>query len=1163
MYEILGQNLRPWSRGVIKILLVMKLTILLLLIMLLQVKAEVLAQKVTLLERKTSLSEVFEKIRKQTGYDFLVTQRSLERAKPVTINVNDTDIKLVLDEIFETQDLNFSIKSRSIVVTNKGQAADNISAALTNSRADIEVSGRVVDEHGNAIVGATIKHKTSSKSTMTGQEGKFTLTVDDAKATLVVSFIGYDTQEVIVSAGVSMLIKMKEFSSGLDAVVVVGYGTQKKANLTGAVSTVKMDDVLGDRPISSASNALQGAIPGLQITSGSGKPGTGASLNVRGTTSINGGGPLVLVDNVPMSLDNINPMDIESVTVLKDAAASSIYGARAAFGVILVTTKQGKRNQENRFNYSSNLTSTKARELPRKASPFETVKALSDWGTTTFWTGQNISKWLEFLHLYNDDPSAYPDGEVSFEGTVYPLAQTHKFGEDFLQNGFEQMHNLSYSGGSEKSSYRVSLGYTDEDGIMITNKDKYQRYNINASLNTELTKGLNSTINFFYRNQNSTTPANLGDIYYRGGGIGSYAPLGWGKNPNGEELPYAGPGNILKIQSPIRNFGDDLRIFGKLEYNIINSWKIIGEYTFNKTTSNQRNTTEQNRYIDASTRSEILLNTLSDYGRSTGNTDYHALNLYTNYTKEIGDHTLGAILGMNHEISKNEQFNINRLDLINPQVPSISTSTGTISGDDSFSEFAVSGYFGRLNYSFKDRYLFEANGRFDGSSRFPSGSRFGFFPSFSAGWNVSEESFMQSLKPILSSLKLRGSYGEIGNQAIGNYQHIPGMASSYSSWVNPKTNIRYLTLGAPALVSSAFTWEKVRTINGGVDFGMFQERLNVSFDYFKRKTLDMLSEGVQLPAVLGTKSPLQNVADLESKGWELEIRWSEKIKDFRYGLGINLSDNRAYITKYNNAAGLLSFNGNGTLSNYYVGQELGEIWGFRTQGFYTVDDFVEGSLDSKLQKGVLKDGVAGFRGIPQNPGDIRYEDINGDGEIFTGNNTLADPGDRTIIGNTNRRYQFGITGNAAYKNFDISFILQGVGKRDLFVSNEMFWPYTSNFETVYQHHLDYWTPDNLDAFYPRNYPDAGGNAGSSRRVQSKYLSNGAYLSIKNVTLGYSVPQSVLEKIFIKNIRLFFSGENLHTFHHMPKGMDTEATGQSRGLIYPFLKKYSFGLNVNF
>lgn len=1147
-----------------QVVLCMKLTTFFLTALCTQLWAGALAQSITLHKTDVALEHVLRDIRKQSNYQLFYNSDVISKANPVSIQVRSVSLSEALDRALLGQPLTYEIDEKTIIIKPK-------KVSLRESRTpeyappvveQVTARGKVTDQNSQALEGVSILEKGTTNGTTTDGEGNFSLNILDESATLIFSYVGFERQEVSASS-TFMAVVLTGSLAELDEVVVVGYGTQRKANLTGAVSAVTMDEVLGNRPVSSTAEALQGAIPGLRITSDSGRPGTGASVNVRGSTSINGGAPLVLVDNVPMAMNNVNPMDIESVTVLKDAAASSIYGARAAFGVILITTKKGNKNQPNRFEYSTNVTFSEANELPRKASPLQKVQALSDWGTSSYWTGQDTDTWLELLNEYQANPGAYPTGETTIGGVVYPLAQTHQYGDDFLTTGLEQLHNLSYSGGSERTTYRVSLGYTDEDGIMITDSDRYQRYNINAFLNTELTTGLTSTVNLFYRNQKSTSPSNIGDVYYLGTGIGSYAPLGWGTTPDGKELPYMSPGNILRMQKPINQFGDDLRVFGKLEYKPMADLTISGEYTFNKTTTNQRNIVEQNSYIHPSTRSELLLNNLSRYNRSTGNTDYHALNVYANYTKQLGNHHISGIIGMNHEMSSLENFNINRLDLINPEVPSISTSTGVISGGDSFSEFAVSGYFGRINYNYDDKYLFEANGRFDGSSRFPAGSRFGFFPSFSAGWNISQEPFMDTFKPVLTHLKLRGSWGEVGNQAIGNYQHIPGMSSAYSSWVDLSTNIRHLSLLAPSLVSAAFTWETVRTANIGIDLSLSRARFNASFDYFNRRTLNMLAPGMALPAILGTNAPLQNVADLESKGWELELSWKDQINTFRYSFGVNLWDDKAFITRYNNPAGLLQFNGDGTLSNYYEGQQIGEIWGFRTQGFYTVDDFVSGSLNDNLQRGTLLEGVAGFRGIPQNPGDIRYVDINGDGEIFTGNNTLEDSGDRTIIGNSNRRYQFGIFGTASYKNFDLSLFLQGVGKRDLFVNNAMYWPYIGQFETVYAHHLDYWTPANTSAFYPRSYPDAGGNTGSSRRIQTKYLSNAAYLRVRNVTLGYKVPEDVLRNVFIDNVRVFFSGENLFNFHHMPKGMDAEAAAQSRGQIYPFLRKYSVGVNISF
>lgn len=1156
----------PRHQYLTKFLNVMKLTFLLMTVALMQVSAAAFSQQVTLQLEKASLKTVFAEIRRQTGYEVLFSTEILEKASPVSIRVKDASIDEVMATALYHQPLSYRVEGKIILIGNKTPVP-----ATTPVIVKMPVKGRVTNDKGEPLPGVSILEKGTTNGTITDGQGAFSLQVQGPASVLTVRFIGYAPQEIKATA--TMNIILQEDLSSMSEVVVVGYGSQKKANLTGAVSSVKMDEVLGDRPVSSASQALQGAVPGLQITYGSGQPGTSTAINIRGYTSINGGEPLVLVDNVPMDIDDVNPKDIDNVTVLKDAAAASIYGARAAFGVILVTTKKGKKNQPVRFNYSNNFTFSSPTTLPEKASPSELVRALKDFGTNAYWTGQNVNTWLKLLEEYQQNPAAYPDGYTTVNGLKYPLMETDLYGELFTR-GFEQMHNFSFGGGSEKTTFRVSGGYTGEDGILVTNKDKYTRYNFNAYLGTELTKNLNASVNLFYKNSNRTTPADFGSLFYNAITYSSFIPTGYGTAPNGDVLPYNTPNNVVKTEPVNTAFGDDLRLFGKLEYNPLNGLKITGEYTYNKKNEDDRQIRGKNEYINAATYDRQFLNNNTRYTRANNQTVYQAVNLYASYAKALGQHHATVLVGTNQEISKQESFSINRLDILSPQVPSLSTSTGTIAGGDGFGEYAISGYFGRINYDYKNKYLLEVNGRFDGSSRFAPGHRFGFFPSVSAGWNISEEAFMKPLSRVLSQWKLRGSFGEIGNQVVfkrdkaGNrvpnyYPYIPGMEPYNAAWTDPATNIRYVSLGMPALVSSDFTWETVRTLDFGTDFSLFRDRLNTTFDWYRRSTLNMLAPGAELPAILGAPAPLQNVADLESKGWELQMSWKDKIRAVSYSIGFNLSDSRAFITRYNNPAGLLSINAGGQLDNFYTGQEIGEIWGFVTHGFYTVDDFQKGSLDANLQKGTLLPGVPGYRGVPQNPGDIRYEDLNGDGQIFTGNNTLSDPGDRKIIGNSQRRFQFGIFGNASWNNFDFSFFLQGVGKRDLWLSNQLFWPYLNQFGTMYKHNLNYWTPSNPDGYYPRGYPDGAGNADKSRYVQTKYLSNGAYMRVKNITLGYTVPKSLLKRIFIDNVRVFVSGENLFTFDHLPDGMEADATIVSDGGIYPYLKKYSFGLNVNF
>ncbi|MDY7396042.1 TonB-dependent receptor [Aureibaculum sp. 2210JD6-5] len=1037
--------------------------------------------------------------------------------------------------------------------------------SYTTQAQDITITGTVLDETNSPLPGASILVKGTSNGVTTDFDGKYSI-VANPKATLVFSFVGYKTVERAIDNRTVINLVMEEDASQLDEVVVVGFGTQKKANVTGATGFVEMEDILANRPVTNAMEAIQGTIPGLQILTNSGQPGSsGLDINIRGVTSINGGEPLILMNNVPVSIEDINPQDVASITVLKDASATSIYGARAAFGVVLITTKSPARDQPVKFNYSSTFSFMEPEDIPDKASTYDFINALNDWGTNPFWTGQDIPTWVGFLEEYRSNPSTYPEGYAEFNGLRYPLADTDLIGEWIDDPGFTQIHNFSFSGGGPKTSYRISAGYSDEDGIIVTRNDSYRKYNVNASLTTDLTSKLSSTTNIIYRNSVRRTP--LGS-YSNSISFNPYTPAsGNFVLDDGTEVPYDTPANRERIKVAPEILNDNIRFFQKLDYNLVKGLHLIGEYTFEK--KNLTRITSDNQILTANPERFVLnavdpVNTF--FRKQNTQTAYNAFNVYGKYDFDINEHNFSLLAGANSEESSIESFDAQRNNLINVDLPSLSGATGTQTTDDSYGEWAVLGYFGRLNYNYKERYFLELSGRYDGSSRFPKDDRFGFFPSFSAGWHLGKEDFMESID-FLTSLKLRGSWGEIGNQVIkeGNtqiyYPAIPGLGiTDYSefgsnNWLSEETGSRYSTLLLPNLVSSSFTWETVQTLNLGFDASFFNNRLSTSFDWFKRKTLDMLAPGAELPAILGAEAPLENVADLESTGWELGLTWKDKINEFNYSLGFSLSDNQAKITKFDNPAGLLS--------QYYVGRMFGEIWGYTTDGFYTEDDFVEGTLNADLTGGTLKDGIPRWEGRNQNPGDVKFVDRNGDGIINDGNNTLDNPGDRTIIGNTRRRYQYGFFGNFDYKNFDLSFLLNGVGKRDLYLNNRVRFPYPDEFSVVYQSQLDYWTPDNRDAFFPRNYPLGGVNYGVSRSTQTKYMLNGAYLRMKNITMGYTIPQKLLDKIKVDKLRIYVAAENLFSINDYPDGINTELEIRGNGGIYPYLRSYSVGLNLTF
>lgn len=1023
------------------------------------------------------------------------------------------------------------------------------------------ISGIVTDTNGEPIIGAHIRVKGTTTGTATDIDGKFNLYVPQ-EGVLEVSYIGYITQEINLAGKQVFDVRLEEDSQQLDEVVVVGYGVQKKVNLTGAVSAVNMEEVVGNRPVTSVASALLGNTPGVTISGFTGEPGSGYNINVRGVSSINGGNPLVLVDNVAMSISDINPEDIESISVLKDASASAIYGARAAFGVILVTTKKAEKEQKNRFNYSVKLSLSNPQTLGKRATPYQTVKGLSDAGYTSTWTGQNIATWFEQLDLYAQNPSSFPEGWAVVDGVYYSLKESDP-SKDLLSNfGTLQIHDFSVTGGSSKSAYRISLGYMDEDGIVETNKDRYRRYNMSSFFSIDVTPWMTTQLSVLYSNGKKTNPSSASfarDIWTQSIYTPSYYPTG-GMEYEGEYLLFATPRNILSYTIPNELSTNRINLMGKIIVTPFKGLTINGEYSMNhiyEWTPNYRRPITT--LIDGMTYGKLTSSiTESTYKQTKRQTDYQAFNLFATYNQRINAHEFTLTAGINTEHSYYEDLWAQRLGMINEELPSIGQGTGIITAGDDFSEYSLFGAFYRLNYAFKDRYLFETSGRYDGSSKFPENNRFGFFPSFSAGWRISEEAFMKSVRSIIPNLKLRGSWGSIGNQNIDPYSYNPGMEAYLGNWlVNGQ---KPTSLKPPALVRSNFTWEEVRTINGGIDIGLLNNRFSGSFDIFKRTTLDMLGPGADYPAVVGASAPLQNAADMETKGWELQVSWRDKIQTVYYGLGFNMSDNKSKITKFNNESKILT--------DHYVGKIMGEIWGYEFDRFYTVDDFVEGTLKTtaagELTGGTLKDGIPKIKGSSPNPGDVLFKHPDENGDIWASSNTLDDPGSKRIIGNNSYRYMYGITADVSWNGFGLSVLLQGTGKRQVWQKNSSIIPYSANwFVSLFDYQLDYWTPENTTAFYPRIYQSAGYSTGNNTSVSDRYLLDASYLDIKSVVLSYELPKKLIAKIGLEKVSVFINGENLWSFNHYPDGIHPDNADKGQGATYPIMRKFTGGLNVTF
>ena len=1131
-------------------------------------------QPITVSMKNQPLLKVFEIIEDQTDFSIAYNQTKLDVKQKVSANFVREAVSSVLSSVLKGTGFTYRQEGKHIIiipVPAKAEAAPN---NTTSTQQSIKIRGTVTDAQGEPLIGANVLVDGSKQATITDMNGEFSLEVP-ANSKLRVTYIGYVTQEVTVKNKTLFNIQLQEDTQTMDEVVVIGFGTQKKVNMTGAVASVNIKESLGDRPITNVSAALQGVVPGLKIESTTGTPGDDMTYNIRGTTSINGGEPLVLVNNVPMDINMIDPQDIESVSILKDAASAAIYGARAAFGVILITTKQGKKDMAPRFNYNNNFSFSKASELPQKASPLESVLAYKEmgWANDTYVDGKNITQWEGYIRDYQANPSNYPNGYIfDDQGNLFLMRENDMFADMMDNFGFMQNHSFSVSGGSQRTSYRLSLGYTGEDGILVTDKDKFDRINMSSFLSVDVNKWLTTQLDIRYANstQNKVEQGGRNGVWGSAMHLPSYHNI-LPYEQDGIEYPAETSATFVRYGEPRVIKKTNLRTLGRVIISPLKGLKITGEYTYNRITEYNRMYVNKYKYIGFNFTG--LLNNVenSRYALTQGFTNYNAINAFANYDFSIGKHDISIMGGYNQEESHKESQWSQRTDVLLENLPSLSGSTGTASVTDSFDEYAIRGLFYRVNYTYDGKYMFEANGRYDGTSRFPKDSRFGFFPSFSAGWRISEEPFYGALKNTVDNLKLRLSYGTLGNQQVGYYDYLQqietGKVLNYSFGDKEKASYAYET--APN--ASDLTWETVVTKNIGLDIGIFNNRLNISADAYIRDTKDMLMPGKALPSVYGAKSPNMNAADLRTKGWELVVAWNDRFnvmdKPFNYGVSFGIGDNVSKITKYDNP--------NKEISSPYVGQRLGDIWGYMVDGYFATDEEAANyGVDQSVVNYIINNAVVD-RGL--HAGDMKYLDLDGNNKI---EQTVSanDIKDQRIIGNSLPRYTYSIRLNAEWNGIDFSVFFQGVGKQDWYPSSDAFafWgPYSSPAPSFIPKDFlaDVWSVDNPDAYFPRPRGYIAWTDGRSlSSVNNRYLQSLAYCRLKNLTVGYTLPVKWLSKIHVQKARLYFSGENLLTLDRLDTDyIDPEAaaagtnwkTGKTNALSYPFSKTYSFGIDITF
>lgn len=1128
-----------------------------------------------------TVKNVLNYIEKNSNYVF-VYNAEVQKMMPnkVSVNLDGRPALQILDEMCASTALTYKAQGNQISLTQ----TKNAQSGQPNKAQKRRIKGNVSDAKGEPIVGATISEKGGTGGTITDINGDFTLDLAPDNA-ITISYVGFKPQTLKPTDGIH--VTLDEQAKGLDEVVVIGYGTKKKANLIGAVSTVGAEE-LKDRPVTNLGQMLQGQVPNLNISFNTGTPGEAATLNIRGKTSItNSGAPLVLIDGVEGSIDRINPNDIESVSVLKDAASAAIYGARAGFGVVLITTKNNKDGQAHityngRFSFSAPTTKTNFMTVG-----YDVARLVDEFNTAT--TGSSYSelnaddyKMLEERRYDVTENPARPWAVVSQNDGLY-----HYYGNFDWYNyifNFAQPtwnHNLSVNGGTEKMNYMISGGMNDHDGLYALSTDKYSTRTLMAKFNAEVTPWLKvfSTASLF-----KSKYKQAGYDYEDGGNVANLAfhAMPWivpvnpdGTNvyilPNSNNKPADGFAAMLRTGNGFTQVGkteqtyaigavlklmEGLEFTGKITYRNYAKEKLARSASFVYARKPGQELTANGWPFN---------NRLKD-GRDTY--ENYVYDFYANFHRTFANvHNVSAVVGTNYERGHYKFVEPSGRDLTSEVLNDLSLSTGDKSVKSSQNEFALMGYFARLSYDYAGKYLVEANMRYDGTSRFPRNHRWGFFPSLALGWRISEEAFFEPVRPTISNLKLRASVGSLGNQITDNsakFNNNTFYPYMRLITLKPTTNLNYIfdnaqavyaSLGAPT--SGSLTWETIVTQNVGLDVGLFNNRLSLVLDVYSRTTKDMLAAARALPAVYGYNAPYENNGELRTNGFELVVGWNDKFnlagKPFYYGVNLTLADSKTKITKFKG-------NESKVLGQDYEGMEWGEIWGYRIKGIYQSD---QEAIDRGVDQSFL-----GTR-FTDKAGDLIFDDVDGSTKIDQGKGTLDDHGDLVRIGNAMPRYNYGITVNMAWMGFDFSMFWQGIGKQNVYPggNNMLFWgPYARAYSSFIPEDFPnkVWSKNNRNAYFPRPVADLARSFAMSR-PNDRYLQNLAYCRLKNLTVGYTLPKTLTKKVYLEKVRLYFSGENLFITSKLKSDyIDPEQMmHDTNGRVYPFSKTFSFGLDVSF
>ncbi|MCE7060743.1 TonB-dependent receptor [Dyadobacter sp. CY343] len=1067
-----------------------------------------LGQKISVSATGSEVKKVLSQIEKQAEVRFVFSSKLIKSARKVSIDIKQKPLYEVLDNVLTPLNLQYEVSGKIIILKRLGNFPDE---KAPDGAPKKNVSGKVLDEAQRGLPGVSVVLKGSQIGATTDSEGFFQLNIPDntpSDAMLVFSFVGYTSQELAINGQAAFTVSLVPEDKSLSEVVVVGYGTQKKVNLTGSVSVVTSEE-LTRRPVGQTSAALQGVVPGLTVTQRSGQPGRdGAGLRIRGVGTTGNSDPLVIVDGVESAINNIDPNEIENISILKDASSAAIYGSRAANGVILITTKRGSEKGMS-VNYNMYAGWQTPTDTPDKVNGIDHInlinEAYTNTGRSPLYTEQYIQ---DYLTKGPADRDQFPDTDWQ--------KMTLK------NSGFMQSHYIGVNGGNDKVKVLGSFSYLDQDGI-IPNTN-FKRYNLRINTDAKIGKKLSTSMDIFLRRTDLTEPSSgAGYVFHwmrripaNQAGILSSGKYGEGWNGD-HPLARAKDGGLTQESSlsSILNLNLTYKPTSWLTANLIYAPKF--NLPFNKTFNN---TVQTYRWDGSPSYAVPARNSLS---QSSSREWYNNLRALVTFDKTFGDHHLTVLGGFQREDQRNAWISVYREVFLLPDYQEINAGNRENERTGGSAEhWALQSYFGRLNYNYKEKYLFEANARYDGSSRFATGNKYAVFPSFSAGWRIIEESFMSGLSNVVTDMKLRASWGKLGNQNIGLYPFAAFIGIGSSNYIFDGKNITGASLNEMA--NPAIRWESTTATNFGLDLTLWS-KLNVTAEYYMRRTDDILLR-LDIPTMIGLTAPYQNAGVVSNKGWDVSLGYRDRIEDFTYNVSVNFSDvkNKVVDMRGVQRSGL-------QVSN--EGYPIGSFYGYVADGFFQTETEV-------------KEHAKQFGNVA--PGDIKYRDLNDDGII----NNL----DQQVIGSNIPRYNYSANFDFGYKGIDLSVFLQGVGKVDGYLSGHGIMPFFEG-STIQESQRDSWRPDNTDAEFPRLAFNETNNIQNS----SYWLRNAAYLRIKNIQLAYTIPQSLL-KNKVQKLRIYASGQNMFSFDKFWPGFDVEAPVGNAGW-YPQMKVYTVGLDVRF